>query len=216
MDPDQSISYVYRPVRQVKRCICIKMLYITSGDIFYPHLILLNRKACSDKDVLIYIPVCGGREPIVCTSYQQFAIAHGYVDSIADARATYDDMCTNGKGAQCRSYFVVLSLHGYAMHIIFDDYKRRRFMFMDYIAYQGVPQLVAKQMMLQDLERCFHKSHSSLEKFGFPTPDGVSTELEEAISLWMSPDVLARQRQLLDSLNNPIQTITYGSRLTKA
>jgi hypothetical protein len=81
----------------------------------------------------------------------------------------------------------------YATHVILDDYKRRHFMFMDYITYQGVPQVVAKQMMLQDLERCFRKSHSSLEKFGFPTPDGVPTELEEAISLWMSPDVLARQ-----------------------
>jgi hypothetical protein len=74
-------------------------------------------------------------------------------------------------------------------------------MFMDYIMHQGVAHVVAKQMMLQDLERHFHKSHSSLEKIGFPTPDRVSTELEEAISLWMSPDVLARQGQLLDSLN---------------
>jgi hypothetical protein len=39
-----------------------------------------------------------------------------------------------------------------------------------------------------------------LEKIGFPTPDGVPTELEEAISLWMSPDVLARKGQLLDIL----------------
>jgi hypothetical protein len=39
------------------------------------------------------------------------------------------------------------------------------------------------------------------KKFGFPKSDGVPTELEEAISLWMSPDVLARQEQLLDSLN---------------
>ncbi len=61
--------------------------------------------------------------------------------------------------------------------------------------------MVAEQMMLQDLERHFCKSHSSLEKFGFPTPDRVPTELEEAILLWMSPDVLARQGQLLDSLN---------------
>jgi hypothetical protein len=65
---------------------------------------------------------------------------------------------------------------------------------------QGIAQVVAEQMMLQDLEHCFCKSHSSLEKIGFPTPDGVPTELEEAISLWMSPDVLARQGQLLDSL----------------
>jgi hypothetical protein len=65
-------------------------------------------------------------------------------------------------------------------------------MFMDYITYQGVLQVVAKQLMLQDLECHFCKSHSSLEKFGFLTPDGVPTELEEAISLFMSPDVLAR------------------------
>jgi hypothetical protein len=201
MDPDQSICFVYQPVRQVKRWICIKMLYVTSGDIFYLHLILLKRKARSDKDVLTYIPVRGGGKPIVCTSYQQSATAHGYVDSLADVHAAYNNMCTNGTGAQCRSYFVVLSLHGYATHVVFDDYKRRRFMFMDYIMYQGVAQVVAKQMMLQDLENCFRRSHSSLEKFGFPTPDGVPTELEEAISLWMSPDVLVRQGQLLDSLN---------------
>jgi hypothetical protein len=64
-------------------------------------------------------------------------------------------MCTNGMGAQCRSYFVVLSLHGYATHEIFDDYEKRHFMFMDYITYQGVAQVVAEQMMLQDLERRF-------------------------------------------------------------
>jgi hypothetical protein len=98
------------------------MIYVTSGDIFYLRLILLNRKVCSDKGILTYIPVCGGGEPIVCTSYQQSAIAHGFVDSIADVRATYNDMCTNGMGAWCRSYFVVLSLHGHATHVIFDGY----------------------------------------------------------------------------------------------
>jgi hypothetical protein len=159
------------------------MLYVTSGDIFYLCLILLNRKAHSDKDVLTYIPVCGGGKPIVCTSYQQSAIAHGYIDGVANVRATYDDICTNGMGAQCGSYFVLLSLHGYATHVIFDDYKRRHFMFMDYIMCQGVAQVVAKQMMLQDLEPCFCKSHSSLENFCVPTPDGLPTELEEAISL---------------------------------
>jgi len=59
---------------------------------------------------------------------------------------------------------------------------------MDYITYQGVTQDIAEQMMLQDLERLFRKSRSSLEKFVFPTPDNVPTELEEAISLWMQPE----------------------------
>ncbi len=74
-------------------------------------------------------------------------------------------------------------------------------MFMDHITYQGVTQDVAEQMMLQDLERLFCKSCSSMETFGFLTPNGVPTELEEAISLWMKSDVLARQGQLLDGVN---------------
>jgi hypothetical protein len=48
------IQYVYIPVRQVKRCIRIEMLYVTSGDIFYLRHILLNRKAHSDQYVLTY------------------------------------------------------------------------------------------------------------------------------------------------------------------
>jgi hypothetical protein len=177
------------------------MLYVTSGDIYYLRLILLNRQARSDKDVLTYVPVPCGSEPIVCSSYQQSAIARGYVNSVQDVTFTYNDMCSNGTASQCRSYFVVLTVHGYATHAIFDDDERRRFMFMDYITYSGVPELIAEQMMLQDLERCICKSHSSLEKFDFPVPDGVPTELEEAMSIWMRPEVQTRQGQLLDSFN---------------
>ena len=72
---NQLIHYVYCPVKPVKRCVRIEMLYITSGDIYYLRLILLNRKATSDQDVLTYHPVRGGGDPIVFTSYQQSAIA---------------------------------------------------------------------------------------------------------------------------------------------
>ncbi len=100
----------------------------------------------------------------MCRSYQQSAIAHAYVDSVTDVKATYD-MCRNGTGAQCRSYFVIrLLIHGYATHVIFDDYKRRHFMFMDYIMFQGVTQKVAEQMMLWDLEHGFCKSNSFWKK----------------------------------------------------
>jgi hypothetical protein len=111
-------------------------------------------------------------------------------DSVADVHGTYDDMCTNGTGAQCRSYFVVLSIHSYAMHVIFDDYKRRCFMFMDH-----VPRCSTSGCQANDAARSralFSQESFIIGKFGFPTPDGVPTELEEAISLWMSPDILAR------------------------
>ncbi len=49
VDDDQ---YVYVPVREVMRCVCIEMVYVTSGDIYYLRLILLNRKARNDEDVL--------------------------------------------------------------------------------------------------------------------------------------------------------------------
>ncbi len=73
----------------------------------------------------------------------------------------------------------MLTVQGYATHAIFDDYDSRCFMFMDYIT---VVAHVAEQMMLQDLERKFCRSQTSMAKFGFPTPQGIPTELEEAMS----------------------------------
>jgi hypothetical protein len=64
---------------------------------------------------------------------------------------------------------------------------------MDYIIIQGVLEPVAEQMMLQDLEHKFCRSQTSMEKYGFPIPQGVPTELEEAISHWRNVDIRARQ-----------------------
>ena len=55
--------------------------------------------------------------------------------------------------------------------------------------------------MLQSLQRQFRKSHSSLEKYGFPKPNRVPTELEEEITVWMNDDAKARQKVLLEHLN---------------
>ena len=65
-------------------------------------------------------------------------------------------------------------------------------MFMDCLIFQGVVEPVAEQMMLQDLERKFRKSHTSMKKFSFPPPQGVPAELEEAISHWRNDDIQAR------------------------
>ncbi len=43
-----------------------------------------------------------------------------------------------------------------------------------------------------------------MEKYGFPTPQGVPTELEEAISHWRNVDIRARQSQLLEHLNQTL------------
>jgi hypothetical protein len=109
------------------------MIYRTSSDIYYLCLLILHKSSHGDKDNLMYITVRGGDEPLVCASYQQLAIAHGIVDSIDDVRLTFDDMCEFGMAAQCRSYFVVLTLHGYETHVIFDNDQQRSFMYMDYI-----------------------------------------------------------------------------------
>ena len=185
------------------------MLYITSGDIYYLRLILLNRKATSDQDVLTYHPVRGGGDPIVFTSYQQSAIAHGYVDSVVDMHATFDEICTNATAQDCRNYFVILTLHGYATRDIFDDPNRRRWMYLNFIHYDDGTQTdnFAYNKMLQYLERQFRKNHSSLEKFGFPKPNGVPTKVEEEIRR-MNDDAQTRQGLLLEHLNQIFLTTT--------
>ncbi len=107
------------------------------------------------------------------------------LDSIDNVRSTFDDMCEFGMAAQCRSYFVVLTLHGYETHAIFDNDQQRSFMYMDYIQFHNAQTTEnAQVLMLQDLEQLFCKSRSSLSKFGFPIPRRVPTEVEEAVSKW--------------------------------
>jgi hypothetical protein len=136
-DYDDVYAYIYIPLNKVKRCVCLEMLYRTSGDIYNLWLLLLHNPSRGDKDNLRSIPVRGGSKPLVCASYQQSAIAHGIVDSIDDVRSTFDDMCEFGMAAQCRSNFVVLTLHGYETHAIIDNYQQRSFMYMDYIQFHN-------------------------------------------------------------------------------
>ncbi len=58
------------------------------------------------------------------------------MESAVDAQLTFDNKCGTGTAAQCRSYFVILTLHGYATHAIFEIPEKKRFMYQDYITYQ--------------------------------------------------------------------------------
>jgi hypothetical protein len=202
----------------VKRCLRIEMVYQTIGEIYYLRLILLKQPVLNDEDSCILTAVRGGGKPIVFLSYQQSAIAHGYMESAVDVdvQLTFDDMCRTGTAAQCRSNFVILTLHDYATHAIFEIPEKKHFMYQDHITYQHQTVEVAQQMMLQDLEKCFHKSRSSLKKNGFPAPDRVPTELEEALSHWKADYAKERQGLLLQSLNitvpnNPKQQLAFDT-----
>ncbi len=119
------------------------------------------------------------------------------MDSIDDVRLTFDDMCEFGMSAQCRSNFVVLTVHGYETHAIFDNDQQRSFMYMDYIQFHNTQTIEnAQVLMLQDLEQLLCKSGSLLSKFGFPTPIKVPTEVEEAILKWCNEDEMERQGEL--------------------
>jgi hypothetical protein len=64
-DNDDVYAYIYIPINKVKRCVRLEMLYRTSGDIFYLHLLLLHKPSHGDKDNLMYITVHGDGEPLV-------------------------------------------------------------------------------------------------------------------------------------------------------
>jgi len=193
--------FIYEPVNKIQRCVRIEMLYPTMGDIYYLRLILLKRAVLNDKDAHTFHPPRGGGAPIVYLNYQQSALAHGYITSFQDAILTYDDMCGMGTASLCRSYFVVLTLQGYATHAIYDIDEKRKYMMQDYIVLQGHSMEVAEQMMLRDLEHCFRKNNSSLEKFGYPTPDSVPTELEVEQAQWINEQRQNEQKQLLQHMN---------------
>jgi hypothetical protein len=55
--------------------------------------------------VLTYVPVCGGGKPIVCSSYQQSAIAHGYVDSVHDVTLIYSVVMAQHLNAEIILFF---------------------------------------------------------------------------------------------------------------
>ena len=192
--------FVYVPVNTISRIIRLNMCYPTSGENYYKRLILLNQPATSEIDVRT-VPGIHGGDPTIYTNYQQAAIARGYVTDIFDVIATFSEMCTQGTSAEVRSYFAVLTLHGYATRAVFDDSEMQRYMYQDYITFQYKTLEEAKQLMLRDLEKKFRKSNSSLANYGFPTPENIPTELEQAVSHWTNPTTMDNQLQLLAHLN---------------
>ena len=74
---------------------------------------------------------------------------------------------------------------------------------MDYIQFQNIQtEEYAQVLMLRDLERLFRKSRSSLEKYGFPKPNSLPTELQCEVLQWQNEEEMQRQRVLLASLNS--------------
>ena len=88
------IRYIYKPVKGVEQIVRIEMLFPSSGDIYYLGLILIDQAVLNDDDAHTYHPLRGGGLPIVLSSYQQTALAHGYVKDAMDVLATYDELCT--------------------------------------------------------------------------------------------------------------------------
>jgi hypothetical protein len=117
-----------------------------------------------------------------------------------DVLATYDELCTMAIAEECRRYFVVLTLHGYATFEIYQDLERRKFLMGDYIR-AGKTRVQAEMLMLCDLERCMRRSNSSLERYRFPKPGKVPTELQEAIGTWKNELAYTQQLTLLEQLN---------------
>jgi hypothetical protein len=71
------------------------------------------------------------------------------VQSVNDVSGSFNDRCHLGTSAQCRSYFVVLTLHGYETHAIYDKVEQREYMYYDYIQFHNVPsERVAEMYML--------------------------------------------------------------------
>jgi hypothetical protein len=163
----------------------MEMCYLNHGEIFYLRLILLKRPVICFEDALT------DEDGIQHEKFQLAAIAQGFVQNVEHSIAQFAEFAAISTGKQLRSYFALMTAHGFPMWPIWTNVE-----FKDKMM-EGYPSKI-ENLLLIDLERLLEKEGTSLEKFGFPMPKDMESELEIAKVLYHP----AKQHVLLKQLES--------------
>jgi hypothetical protein len=125
--------FIYK--RTSTQCVCrIEVVYVTAGDIFYLYLILKNRPVVSFEDAYTV-------ENVRHTTFQQSAVASGYVKDRKEALECYRNVAENTltpngdihlTPANLRGLFCHLTLEGYPTREIYDTPELLEYMLIDF------------------------------------------------------------------------------------
>jgi hypothetical protein len=167
---NSQLLYIFQRQRKDK-ITRMEMCYLNHGEIFYLRLILLKRPVICFEDALT------DEDGIQHEKFQLAAIAQGFVQNVEHSIAQFAEFAAISTGKQLRSYFALMTAHGFPMWPIFKMEEFKDKMMEDYSS-------KIENKLLQDLERLLEKEGTSLKKFGFPMPTDMETELEIAKVLY--------------------------------
>jgi hypothetical protein len=164
--------------RYDKAIVRMSFLYPSAGEIFYLRILVKHRPAMS----FLEYRTCNGT---MHRTFQQSAIAHGYVDEYNETAIAFEEMKDVSTAAELRSFVVMLTVEGFPTLCIMENEAYVKILYDDFLhdnECRGTNTKLAMNKMLIDLKRRFDTQGKEglMEACGFPMPieDLRFTELE--------------------------------------
>ena len=187
------IRYIVKRVKRVGNVSRIGYVPLIAGEIWYLRQIILHSAPINWIDARSH-------NGVIYDTYQEAAIAKGYVKEHEEAIAVYNEAKDNSTPNELRGIFGTMMTQGFPIVPIYQDENLREFMLEDYIIGQHNPpqnHAQANNSLLKDLQRRISDTNYTLAQFGLPNPVSMETELDREKLLYVNDE----QRTLYDDLN---------------
>jgi hypothetical protein len=184
--------YIFKRDKPENNIVRMSINYIQHGEIWYLRRSLLNIPTYSLENLKYF-------EYVSYDTFQQAAIARGYVSDVTDALLCFNESRYILTEQQLRSLFVNMTLQGYVTINIYNDDLNRRLMYQDFLLNdQYGNEINANNKLLQYISDRLSQENRTNTDYGLPEPEAQSTELE-IMRLRYDPK---QQNELFNNLMN--------------
>jgi hypothetical protein len=191
--------YLFKKVDQASSITRMEMPPIQAGEIWYLRLILLNKPIKSYNEALND-----------CETFQLAAISEGYVNDKQEVLICFQMATTYSTPQQLRALFVLLTIQGFPTHIILSEDDLTEKLYQDFYFKNNLNKRLAYNDLLNDLSYRLETEGRSLNDYGLPTPDSITTELEREKCKYDKIEQLNPLRRLEhEKPNNEEQQIVF-------
>ena len=191
-------AYLYsKDPTHEKSIIRMGWLYPNVGDIYYLRLLMYNRPAMSFEEYRTH-------NAIIHSTFQQSAVAHGYVDDMTEVISAFEHLLLLSTPAELRAFVVTVTIEGFPTMCIMDNEAYVEMLYNDYYHQDPIcknNKVASKNKLLRDLKSRFEfQGKDIMEACGFPMPPAEDhvTEVERHKSKYC----VEQQRILYDETNS--------------
>jgi hypothetical protein len=158
----------------------LEMIYVTAGEPYYLRLIIKNRAVTSWTDAKTF-------EGKVYDTYQQSALAWGFVKEHEEAVKCFEDIALNTLGrfgdihmtpANLRGLFCHLTVEGFCTLPIYEREDLLNTMLEDFLQ-KDSNRTLAINSWKQDVYDRLQKADKTMEEYGLVPPQQTTTELDK-------------------------------------